>query len=249
MAICCFVISPGRCGTQWLTHQLKLQLQDVARVEHEPIHLGYTPHINSSDQPLVEQRETILSHLESITDTLESGLSYIECGFPCWRHIRWMISELSYIDNINFKIINIVREPKDNAQSLLKINAYTPPLLPHMKTKVLLIPDSQGAHFSGLSNVWQELSSFDKALFYCCEVYKEGEVLKQQLPEHDFLRLNFEDMFCAERLAEIVVFMGEKFSPELFSGELVDNHYGHIAWHQNRNIHPDVLNILKFTFG
>ena len=243
MAICCFVISPGRCGTQWIAHQLKFQLQEIARVEHEPIHFSYAPYINSPSFPLVEQKEKILKHLESIAHTLESGLSYIECGFPCWRHIRWMISELSYIDNVSFKVIQIVREPMSNAHSLLKINAYVPPLLPHMRTKVLLSPDSPEAHFYELLDVWHEFSPFDKCLFYCCELYKEGEILRQQLPEHDFLRLNFEDMFNAESMAEVMSFLQSKFHSDLFSIKLLDKYQGQVAYYQNANIHRQVLSL------
>ena len=47
-----FIISTGRCGTQWLAQQLKQQLP-AARVEHEPLAYDYDPINNSPTSPLI----------------------------------------------------------------------------------------------------------------------------------------------------------------------------------------------------
>ena len=38
-----FVLSTGRCGTQWLAEALGRVFEGRLRVEHEPLHLGYLP--------------------------------------------------------------------------------------------------------------------------------------------------------------------------------------------------------------
>jgi hypothetical protein len=45
-----FVLSTGRCGTQWLAETLQLWSDNFV-VRHEPLHFQYRPDLNSPSAP------------------------------------------------------------------------------------------------------------------------------------------------------------------------------------------------------
>ena len=244
MAVCCFVISPGRCGTQWLAHNLKQQLGLAYRVEHEPIHLLYAPHVNSGKNPLKCNGNEIQAHFESIRETLQEGINYAECGYPCWRHISWIASKLKQTMDVDLKVIQIIREPWSNALSLIKINAYVPSILPHQSYKSLLEPDSEGVAFAHIKDVWHEFSSVDKCLYYYYELHHQAQQLEQQIPKGNFLKLRYESMFSEAELTRVVNFLGGTDDPAKYAFELIDDFSCFIVPPTAKKLHPQITELM-----
>ena len=213
---CCFVISPGRCGTQWLGKALRAQLDNKYRIEHEPVNFDYAPTINSPSSPLVINEEKITVHLESILATLKSGLGYIETGFPNWRHIAWLQQKISVEHGYAVKFIRIKREPVANALSLLKLNAFVPPLLPHLPCKTFMRPTANDACLSEMSEFWSVLSPFEKCLYYWAEVQIQANKYQLKVDTDYWLDVSFEQLFLNNSMKRILDFLGEPFLPIKF---------------------------------
>jgi len=82
-----FVLSTGRCGTQWLADSLSAIWGDAVEVTHEPLHIDYAAREmlgagDPSHLPAV-LAEPILKHMEMIEEALASQ-RYFECGHPSW---------------------------------------------------------------------------------------------------------------------------------------------------------------------
>lgn len=204
--IATFVLTPGRCGTQWLSQQLQSS-QNHAVVVHEPLHFDYEPLHNSPSQPLNKNSDKLLAHLNAISDYLGQGNSYVECGFPCWRHLSWFQQALS--DKI--KVIHIHRDPVENAESLLKLNAFVPPILPHLPEKLLFHPQAQGALMPEYAGDWPRLSPFEKCLYYWAEVNLQAELYKRQFSPNHWLTIPYDDLFCESSLRQISAFLDVPF--------------------------------------
>ena len=78
-----FVLSTGRCGTQWLADVLSATLGDRAEVQHEPLGEDYAPRqmLGAGADPDPELADFIDEHLEAIERTLATR-DYVECGHP-----------------------------------------------------------------------------------------------------------------------------------------------------------------------
>lgn len=198
-----FVLSPGRCGTQWLAQRLSALcdynlLSNKYWITHEPLQLDYIPSRNTPVNPLKYNADAILAHKEAIRKHVLGGGSYIECGFPCWRHLEWFKSSLEDICDIG--VIYIHREPIINAISLLKISSFVPPLFADFPTKVVYLPNVD-CHMPQYCNLWNSLSPFEKNLVYWAEVQLQAEAYRNSWGDHNWLTLAFEDMFtvCAQK--------------------------------------------------
>lgn len=220
---CCFVISPGRCGTQWLANFLQSSLPQ-AKVEHEPLPLAYQPLYNCAEQPLLRNKQEIERHLSQVIECLNNGTSYIETGFPCWRHIRWMYREIEKNTSAKVKVIHLVREPLSNAASLLKLNAFVPPILPTVPIKEFIRPDSPGVAIAELVPDWQTLSAFNKCIYYWIEVQKEALKLKVELAQDNCLAICFESMFSLQTATDVLRFLQAKCSEEMILPEKIDQY-------------------------
>lgn len=64
-----FVLSTGRCGTQWLAQALGAAMGNRIRVEHEPLHNDYAPRrmLGAGDPAALPPRaaECVLRHFRS----------------------------------------------------------------------------------------------------------------------------------------------------------------------------------------
>lgn len=197
-----FVLTPGRCGTQWLCRQLQPASGARARVCHEPLHWDYDPLHNSPANPLNKNAAGLTDHLRQIRRQLRQG-PYLECGFPCWRHLDWFRSALGEV-----KVIHIHRDPVANASSLLKLNAFVPPLLPHLGEKQLFYPRAPGALLPEYADGWEYLSPFEKCLYYWAEVNLQAAVYRTTFPQHHWLTIPYSQLFDPMSLRRIADFAG-----------------------------------------
>jgi len=196
-----FVLSTGRCGTQWLTELLRQQWPQ-ARVEHEPLHFQYRPDVNSTTSPLQHNADLIQQHLQQIQQQLTTGLPYIETGFPCWRHLPWFRQQLSG----PVKILHLHRDPLATVRSLLKLNAFVAPLFDYIPLKNFYLPDASQDRLQMVQALWPTLQPAEKSLCYWLELQAYALQLQQEWPGSDWLTLSFTQLFSREGLTKIQQF-------------------------------------------
>jgi len=206
MSFATFVISTGRCGTQWLAAHLADLKAPGFTVEHEP--LGHDNHarkmLGVSDPSHLppELATPILAHADQIERTLEAG-HYIECGHPCWSSLPWLANRFQG----RFRVIHLVRHPVPTAYSWLTHQAYCPPLAPYLPAKILLAPSDAGVLFPEYQERWPTMTPFEKALYYWTEVNAAGLKWEQSLGV-PWLRISYEGLFGGDDLAAVHDFLG-----------------------------------------
>lgn len=234
-----FVLSTGRCGTQWLAEAFGQTFGERVRVEHEPLHLGYRPRerLAGATPP-----DAVLRHLDAVEAELQHR-PYLECGHPCWSALPWIAQRLRG----RVRVIHLVRHPLPTALSWLTHQAYQPPLLPHLQEKVLLSPFDEGVRFPAYRGCWPGLTPFEKCLYYWLEVNALALALQGEsgLP---WLRLRFEDLFAAEGLERLLDFLGLPSDARLeaLRGQRIDRYHGMLAASEPLAAlaqHPEVIGL------
>ena len=202
-----FVLSTGRCGTQWLTEALRAALGERARVEHEPLHNDYAPRrmLGISDPAAIGGRPArrMLEHVTSIEKGLETR-DYIETGHPCWGALPWLLQRFAG----RVRVIHLVRHPVPTACSWLSHRAFVPPRLPMLPAKELIAPTDAGVAFTEYPEAWPTLSPYEKCLYYWAEVNALG--LHLEADAHvPWLRLSYEKLFdpAAAALDQVLAFL------------------------------------------
>ncbi len=204
-----FVLSTGRCGTQWLTEKLKTLYPEYA-IEHEPLDFNYRPDINTEIAPLQCNKDILLQHLACIQQHLDQKKNYVETGFPCWRHLDWFRQQLKG----QVKVIHIHRDPLQTIHSLLKLNAFVPPFLPHLPVKNLFLPEDGKGYLPHWQHLWPQLNPAEKNFWYWAEIQSRALTLQTQWPESDWLSLDFKTLFTTETEKKLTRFMGKPQSTE-----------------------------------
>jgi hypothetical protein len=201
MAFAVFVLSTGRCGTQWLTRALREKLGAAGRVEHEPLHNGYRPRellgVRDPHALPAESAAPILRHAEEIERTLETRV-YVETGHPCWGALPYLAERLRG----RIRIVHLTRHPVPTAYSWWSHGAYVPPWLPHLPKKELLLPTDAGAAWPEYAARWETLHPVERCLYYWGEVNAFGLAAERTLGV-SWLRLRYEDLFHGDGLARL----------------------------------------------
>ncbi len=221
-----FVLSTGRCGTQWLTTALAAAAGASARVEHEPLHNDYAPRrmLAAVDPSELDPRRAtaIREHVNGIERTLEVR-DYVETGHPCWSSIRWLADRFRG----QVRVVHLIRHPVPTACSWLSHGAFVPPFLPHLPKKELITPFDAGVLFPEYREVWNELTPFEQCLYYWAEVNAFGLRLEREgrLPWH---RVRYEDLFDPKKdaLIDLGQFLGLSATSmaKMDRGSQVDRH-------------------------
>lgn len=234
-----FVLSTGRCGTQWIASALGDAFPHLLHVTHEPIHNGYEPR-NARAAKAVPA--VVTKHLDRIEEILENQ-SYLECGHPAWSSLPAIAARFPG----RFRIIHLTRHPVPCSYSWLTHGAFQTPLLPHLPPKDLLVPTDPGVLYPGYSPHWETLSPYEKCIYYWCEVNGFALRLETELGV-PWLRLRSEDLFKGDGLAAMLAFLDlptdtGKIPPH---GEVVDRfQYLSGIWTEWQTIlsHPRALQI------
>jgi hypothetical protein len=161
----CFIISTGRCATQWIGSSLGDIYSDLICVEHEPIHNHYCPRKALSSYTFSVLSKSNLLRVEKHMDDIERQLEtkdYLECGHPCWSTLPYLLSRF----NGRIRVIHLTRHPIPTACSWLTHSAYQVPILPHIPEKILLSPFDDGVQFPHYQTDWEKLNAFEKCLYY-----------------------------------------------------------------------------------
>ena len=236
-----FVLSTGRCGTQWLADALARRLGDDAVVTHEPLDNDYAPRemLGAGDPQNLDEdlAEPLLDHVEFIEEVLQTR-PYIECGHPCWSSIPYLMRRFEG----RVGVVHLVRHPVRTAFSWLTHLAYCPPLAPHLREKVLLSPFDEGVRFASYRDRWTTLTPYEKSLYYWLEVNALGCDVAS-------LRVRYEDLFEPQTLDHILAFAGLESAAkgEATSPQQVVDRFHHVSptWFNPYLIerHPDVLEL------
>jgi hypothetical protein len=201
MSTATFFLSTGRCGTQWLAANLQRFHGEAVRVEHEPLQTEYEPRrmLSASAQPSLAARE----HVEEIRRGIETR-PYVECGHPCWSSLSWIAETLAG----RMRIVHLIRDPVATASSWVARGAFIPPILPHIRERVLISPFDEGVSFAGYRERWFAMLPFEKCLLYWAEVNAFALRLEERFAG-PWLRLRYEDLFHADGAAKLLTFLGQ----------------------------------------
>jgi hypothetical protein len=200
-----FVLSTGRCGTQWLAENFSAYYGDRVCVRHEPLHDGYRARamlgVGNPERLEAEAAAPILAHMDFIEAQLKRG-DYLECGHPCWSTIPYLLERFRG----RVRVLHLVRDPVATSLSWLTHSAYQKPLLPHLREKILLSPFDGGTALTDYCERWAALSAYEKCLYYWAEVNQFALSLQ---PEYQapWLRIRFEDLFADGALDKALRFM------------------------------------------
>lgn len=205
MTFAAFVLSTGRCGTQWLAETLAGIAPDRILVEHEPLHdrygsrklLGRPVTMPFPEGLPIEVAEHVLR-----IDRLLETRSFLECGHPCWSAIPLLASHFQ--DRI--RIIHLTRHPVPTCCSWLTHQAFQASPLRHLPAKVLLSPFDEGAPFPEYRAEWQSLGPFEKCVYYWTAVNGLALELESEL-QVPWLRLRYEDLFGGPGLHSLFDFL------------------------------------------
>lgn len=246
MPFATFVLSTGRCGTQWLATALAAAAGGRARVEHEPLHNDYAPRrmLGLHEPAKLDARRAgkVLAHVAGIEREL-AARDYVETGHPCWSSLPWLAARFAG----RVRVVHLVRHPVPTACSWVSHGAFVPPLLPHLPAKEFISPLDAGVSFPEYGAGWAELAPVEKCLVYWAEVNAFGLRLEQAggMP---WLRVRYEELFDArsDTLARLVAFLGwpAETLARIDRGEQVDRHrFALTQWPEPERIarHPPVI--------
>jgi hypothetical protein len=201
-----FVLSTGRCGTQWLARFFELNLGDAATVSHEPIHSDWSPREMLGAKTPANLppglREPIEEHVQWIRGTL-SRTMYIECGHPSWSSIRYLVDTFEP----HVRVIHLIRHPVPTAWSWVTHRVFCEPLLPHIPEKVLLSPFDEGVQFPQYRDRWNGMSPYEKALYYWLEVNTFAKRTQSEVGI-EWLTLSFQELFDSASQKRVLAFAG-----------------------------------------
>lgn len=191
-----YVISTGRCGTQWLANALGGSHADQAVVEHEPLGPAYRPKetLRSSDG-LAElaARGRLAEHLDRI-DRVLGQRTYVECGWPAFAAVPLFIERYAP----RLRLVHLVRHPVPTALSYLTHGFYRP-TKNHKEymARAQLDPFDAGIVNRQYQGRWKSLSAFEMCLFQWLEIHTWAEEIKRTYPEVPLLTVRMEDLFGA----------------------------------------------------
>ena len=239
-----FVISTGRCGTQWLARSLRSLCGEALEVTHEPLHSGYAPRrmLAAGDPAKLDRAaaDVILAHVAGIEEILRLR-PYIECGHPLWSTLPYLLQRFAG----RVRVVHLVRHPIPSAWSWVAQQAYCAPLAPHLAMKEPLSPFDEGIAFTSYRDRWSGLSPYEKALFYWLEVNSFAMQLEQRA-DAPWLRIRFDELFRGQTLQSLLAFAGIHAIVESGAPPPVDDSPSVVvSWSDPVLIarHPDVIEL------
>jgi hypothetical protein len=243
-----FVLSTGRCGTQWLAWALAAAVGTRGRVAHEPLGDGYRPRLllagGAPERLPAADRERIEAHLATIEDTLRER-DYYETGFPCWSALPGLLRRFEG----RVRVVHLTRHPVPTAYSWQAHGAYVPPLLPYLQEKILLCPTDAGVAFPEYAERWPAMRAFERGLYHWAEVHAFGLALENRT-RAPWLRLGYAELFHGAGWERLVAFLGWSgpAGPQAAIGEQVDRfRFQVLDWMEPEAIlrHPVVCDVAR----
>jgi hypothetical protein len=246
-----FVLSTGRCGTQWLASMFDRVGGGAVDVRHEPLRTDYAARemLAAGDPSGLDPQlaEPILTHIEEIERVLDTR-SYIECGHPAWSSIPYLIRRFPS----RIRVVHLVRHPVPTAWSWVTQLAYCPPMAAHLPEKVLLSPFDEGVRLESFRDRWAVMNPYEKALYYWAEVNAFGLALERE-SSVPWIRIRFEDLSRQEEIARLIDFAGMDATAvsEAAGIGVVDDHRAHTPFWCDSSLilrHPEIVALAE-VFG
>ncbi len=194
-----FFLSTGRCGTQWCADALDKNYSDRVFAVHEPVHAGYFANklFNGEDINEPEYSELRDGHIARIDEIIskeyeEGNIHYIETGWPSYGAISYLLKRLQG----RIRIVHISRHPITTASSMTTHNYYGEGR-ETMTISSLLSPFDKNSAFPELKDLWEDLSTFQKCLYFWTEFNNYALQLEKKT-DAPWLRIKYEDLLGPE---------------------------------------------------
>jgi Sulfotransferase domain len=208
-----FVLSTGRCGTQWLHDSFSKLYADLAEVTHEPIRTAYQPRrfLRADKAQLANLADIaeVADHVAHIRETLKTKM-YIETGWAHFAALPWLYQALEG----RMRVVQLYRNPIATSFSLSTQKLYE---RDDWITLSALTPQDTGVVQTHLQSQWQQMSHYEKCLFYWTEIHLYGQALQKDHPSWQWHALRFEDLFGEDvfALRRLLDFCGLPYRHEL----------------------------------
>jgi hypothetical protein len=191
------VLSTGRCGTQWLTETIADLYGDAVRVEHEPVGPLYSPRrfFRSYAHPAaVMAVPEVRAHVNRVA--ARSDRPYVETGWPLFAALPLY----ALMFGSELRVIHLTRHPVPSALSHLAHSAYAGSARDDAYTRLATLGPSDPRVFQpAYADQWDELTPYEKCLFWVTEVGLFGLEFEERFPEVPFLRIKCERMLEGHR--------------------------------------------------
>ncbi len=191
-----YVISTGRCGTQWLADTLGRVYADCAVVEHEPLGPEYRPRETLRSPGRLAKlaaRAPLAGHLVRIDRVLKEK-PYIECGWPAFAAVPLFIERYGP----RLRLVHLVRSPVPTALSLLTHGFYHSGRNEAYNRLATLDAFDAGIVHRHYRDEWARLPTYEKCLFQWLEIHTWAEQIKRTYPEVPLLTVRMEDLYGAD---------------------------------------------------
>jgi hypothetical protein len=194
-AIVAAVLGTGRCETQWLTAALR-DLYPGLAVEHEPIGALYAPRRNFrlyADPAAILNVPEVRAHIDALE---ASSRPYIETGWPLFPALPLLARRLG--DRL--RIVHLTRHPVPAALSQLAEGLYAGSARDDPYTRLATLgPEDPNVFQPEYAKTWDQLSAYEKCLFWWTEVHLFGLEFPGRFPQTRFLRIKSEAIMKGER--------------------------------------------------
>jgi len=227
-----FFISTARCGTQWISQTLSNICGDTAEVVHEPIRYKYESRRFLRRYDLISdigKIKKVREHTNYIKDTINKKY-YIEIGFPSYAAIPFFKNEF----NDRIKLVHLIRNPVYTAASMSTLDFYNPQRdYDSLNSHTLPYPTDQGVVQEYYSDWWDDMSIFEKCLFYWNEIQLYSMEINQRYYDTPFLTIRYEDLINEYKntLKSLIEFIGIPLEGKLESRKKnkVDSYKGRVG--------------------
>jgi len=163
-----FVMSTGRCATQYLAHSLRDRAEDVV-VEHEPIGARYRPRLGYRKPNKLHETLGRNLHIQrkffEIEDHLAAGRRYVDVGWPTFAWLDYLESRFGD----RFEFIHLVRNPFHVAASTLTHGAFAG--REDMRTRTCFIRGTdRNVRHAEFAQAYDGFTPYEKALYSWLEI-------------------------------------------------------------------------------
>lgn len=186
-------LSTGRCGTQWLATNLRELYPDRAEVTHEPLGPRYEPRrffraYRSLDE--MGAHPPIGAHLAWIEDTTRTR-DYVETGWPLFSAVPLFLERFKG----RVGIVHLTRHPVPTSISHMVHQCYGgSPRNDDYTRLAALDPFCPRVFQPEAERSWEDLTPYEKCLFWWTEVNLYAEEIQGRYPDVPFHRIKSEDL-------------------------------------------------------
>jgi len=198
-----FILSSGRCGTQWLARHLGDTYPDIAEITHEPLYMDYFPR-RMLGHPTPEaggDTAKVLAHADHVEALLRWG-NYLECGWPSYAALPYLAERFKK----HVRIVHLTRHPVTSASSMVTHGYYSAPTGHMVTDRALPTPFDAGVAFPDYRERWNGFTAFEKCLYFWTEMHHFALALEARAGV-PWLRLSYEDIFGGDGLDRLLVFL------------------------------------------